>query len=86
MKNENMKKIGFATAFAMSFLRHTDAKPILAKFTNRNDTIEYATEILDLLCTGNYIEWIIDGETGELIFDKGEKYVDNDYKYLAKYF
>ena len=81
-----MEKIGFATAFAMSFLRHTDAKPILAKFTNRNDTIEYTTEILDLLCTDNYIEWIIDGETGELIFDKGEKYVNDNYKYLAKYF
>ena len=72
---------------AMPFLRqHTDTKPILAKFTNRNDPCEYTTEILDLLCTDNYIEWIIDGETGELIFDKGEKYVDDNYKYLARYF
>ena len=81
-----MEKIGFATAFAMSFLRHTDAKPILAKFTNRNDTIEYTTEILDLLCTDKYIEYILDAENGFIIFDKGVKYVDDNYKYLAKYF
>lgn len=81
-----MEKIGFATAFAMSFLRHTDAKPILAKFANRNDTIEYTTDTLDLLCTDEYIEYILDGENGFIIFDKAEKYVDDDYKYLAKYF
>ena len=71
----------------MPFLRqHTYAKPILAKFTNRNDTIEYTTEILDLLCTDEYIEYILDAENGFIIFDKGEKYVDDGYKYLAKYF
>ena len=72
---------------AMPFLRqHTDAKPILAKFTNCNDTCEYTTEILDLLCTDKYIEYILDAENGFIIFDKGEKYVDDGYKYLAKYF
>ena len=65
---------------------YNEFKPILAKFTNRNDACEYTTEILDLLCTDSHIDWIIDGETGELIFDKGEKYIDDNYKYLARYF
>ena len=61
------------------------AKPILAKFANRADWIEYTTEILNLLCTDPHIETICDNTTGVIIYDKTAKYVDPEYKRLEKY-
>ena len=61
------------------------AKPILAKFANCADWIEYTTEILDLLCTDPHIETICDNTTGIIIYDKTAKYIDSEYKRLEKY-
>jgi hypothetical protein len=41
---------------------------ILAKFRNRPDLIEYTTAILNYLITDPDTEYIINAETGELIY------------------
>jgi hypothetical protein len=43
-------------------------KNILAKFRNRNELIEYTTNVYNLLITDSEIEYILDAETGEIIF------------------
>lgn len=41
---------------------------ILAKFKNRNDLIEYTTAVYRLLVTDPDIEYILNAETGEVIY------------------
>lgn len=43
-------------------------KYILAKFKNRNDLIKYTTSIFHLLITDKDIDYILDAETGEILF------------------
>lgn len=43
-------------------------KSILTKFKNRNDMIEYTMNVYNLLVTDKDIEYILDAETGEIIF------------------
>ena len=43
-------------------------KVILAKLRNRNELIEYTMAVYRLLVTDSEIEYILDAETGEVIF------------------
>lgn len=43
-------------------------KKIFAKFKNRNDLIEYTIAVYNLLISDNDIEYILNADTGEVIF------------------
>ena len=45
-------------------------KEILAKFAGRPDMIQYTAAVMDLLVTDRGTEYILDAETGEVIWTK----------------
>lgn len=45
-------------------------KEILAKFAGRPDLIQYTAAVWGLLATDPDIEYILDGETGEVLLAK----------------
>lgn len=45
-------------------------KELLAKFSGRADLIQYTAAVWDLLATDPGIEYILDGETGEVLLAK----------------
>jgi len=45
-------------------------KELLAKFSGRADLIQYTAAVWDLLVTDPHIEYILDGETGEVLLAK----------------
>ena len=54
--------------FIKAIFNNKPQKIILVKFKNRADEIEYTRAILDDLRTDPAVEYITDGETGELLF------------------
>lgn len=45
-------------------------REILAKFKSRQDVIKYTMEIFHLLITDKDIEYIVDANTGEVLYSK----------------
>ena len=43
---------------------------ILAKFKNRPEPVRFTFGIFELVASDPLIEWIVDGETGEILLEK----------------
>lgn len=49
---------------------------IEVKFSHRQDTITYTMEILNMLLDDPNVEYIVDNQTGAVIFDRKSGYMD----------
>mgnify|MGYP000083115618 CR=1 FL=1 len=57
---------------------------VLARFADIGE-VECPMDILDIICGDPHIEWVIDAETGELIFDKHAHWIGNGFEQLKPY-
>jgi hypothetical protein len=55
--------------FTNSIFTTTTSKPIIAVFNN-GDQVEYTIDVFNLLVTDSFTSAILDGETGEIIWER----------------
>ena len=55
--------------FAASVLNKSDFETIMVKFKNRDYEAKFPAWSLDDLKTDSAVEYIVDGQTGEILYD-----------------